>query len=327
MRHAVLLAVLFSSALAAAAPTQVITVEVDRDTIGYGHMVDELPTADTEPGGLLVPADAGPHWLAVGLKPGDLIRFHDGTPATDRLMLGDGLTMLELVRNGKPVLLRLTIHGPAVETATVKESDYHEILKRLARPDQHATPIKDANGAPSGVRVVDLLLHFDLELAQGDIVRTVDGKPVVTEAEFVAALQNLRVGQTDIELERFGRHVTIQLTRVAPIDLTTITKVSTTKYEVPRSLADTIGEDPQLIAKQLDVTTEARGARLTNIAPGSLCAVLGLANEDIVVDVSGIPIVSYLDALHAVRKLASEDKITVNLLRKNKKLAITYTIR
>jgi S1-C subfamily serine protease len=318
--------VLFWSSLAAAAP-QVITVEVDRDVIGYGHMIDELPAAETEPGGLLVPADAGPHWLALGLKPGDLVRYHDGTPATDRLMLGDGLTTLDVVRNGKPVMLRIVIHGPAVETSTVKESDYQDVLKRLARNDPHATPLKDAKGTPSGVRVVDIMLHFELELAIGDIVRTIDGKPVRTEAEFIAALQNLRVGQTDIEVERYGRNVTVQLTRVAPLDLKTITKLSATKYELPRALADAIAADPQLLGHNLETSEQGKGVRLSNIAPDSVCAALGLANEDIVVDVEGLSVATYMDALHAVGKLSGEDKITVNILRKNKKLAITYTIR
>jgi S1-C subfamily serine protease len=326
-------ALLVTSTIAAAAPKPtLVNVEVERDALGYQSFLSQLPAAEVEPGGLLVPQQPGAHWLAMGLKPGDVIRYFDGTPAADRIMVRDGVNVFEIVRNGKPIVLRVLVHSPSTETSTLRETDFQDVLKRIVGPDPHSTVVKNKAGAITGVRVTNMLLGFSVELSVGDIVRTIDGKPIRSDAELVAALQTLRVGRTDIVVERYGRTVTIELTRLAPSDFSKIKKLATNRYEVPRAIADAIDNDIWLLTRNIETVrvvakSEVRGVRIYNIANDSLVAALGFLNDDIILDVEGRPVATLEEALAVARDLTSAATIVVNVQRDGRKVPITFVIK
>lgn len=325
-----ILAVLVAATAAAAPTMPVVNIEVERDALGHSFFL-QAGAAEAEPGGLVVPAGAGPEWTGLGLKPGDVIRYRDGSPAAEHIIVADGMTVFDIVRNGKPMLVRVIVHGSPFEQSTLKETDYHDVVKRISNGDPHSTPVT-SNGKPSGVRITDSLLSFDLELSVGDLVRTIDGKPITTDAELVNAIRAIPVGKTTIAIERFGRPVTIEITRVASADFSTIKRISSAKFEVPRAIVDAIDNDPQLVVQKVETTPfvqggEVRGVRLYKLEQDSLCAALGLQNDDVILDVDGKSVATFADAIDTARALSHTQNITVNVQRKNRRMAILYTIK
>src|SRR5271170_4346512 len=106
----VALSLLALARVASAAPPTVIQVDVDLERLD--REVD-LKFSDSEPIGLAVTADAGPYWREIGCKAGDVIERIDGDPvSTLQTTLSEGVHTLDMVRGGKPVLLRVVVHGP-----------------------------------------------------------------------------------------------------------------------------------------------------------------------------------------------------------------------
>lgn len=60
--------------------------------------------------------------------------------------------------------------------------------------------------------------------------------------------------------------------------------------------------------------------------PDSLCAAIGLRDDDIVIDVDGLSIDTLEDAMRAHTGLANAASITVHIERSGKRNAMTYSI-
>ena len=330
MRYsAISLLLVAATAVAAPAPT-FVAIEVERDQVG-SVFTQELGAAETEPGGLLVHAAADPQWFAVGLRAGDVIRYHDGAPAAGRLMLRDGMNVLEIGRGGRPLVIRILIHGPASSTKQLSPSDFEDLSNALAQPGVRSTSIRRGQTA-SGVRITDFMLSFSLDLEVGDIVRSIDGAPVVSDAALVTALQHLAVGTTRIQLERHGRPVTLEITRAAPPALSKIKRVSATRYEIPHQLAQVLQDDLFVARIKLEaeiVVTKkgARGVRIFDVHRDAPAAAIGLQNDDVILDVEGRSIATISDAADAVRALANASQVTVRIERGGKPLIFTYVIK
>ena len=330
MRYTALpLLLVAATAVAAPAPT-FVAIEVERDQVG-SVFTNELAAAETEPGGLLVHATADPQWFAVGLQAGDLIRYHDGSPAAGRLMLRDGMNVLEIDRGGRPVVLRVLIHGPATATKRLSPSDFEDLATSLAQPGARSSSIRRGKTA-SGVRITYFILSFRLDLEVGDLVRTIDSTPIVSDGALVTALQNLEVGTTRIQLERHGRPVTLEVTRDAPPALSKIKRVSATRYEIPRELAQVLQDDLFVARIKLDsevVTTKkgARGVRIFDVHKDAPAAAIGLQNDDIILAVEGRSIATISDAADTLRALANAPQVSVRVERNGKPLTFTYVVK
>jgi hypothetical protein len=328
MKLAALILVI-TATVAQAAPTQVVDIEVDRAQLAASWST--LPEHDLEPGGVIVPASADASWFRIGLQANDIVRYVDGDPVQSLDEPSDGLTMIELDRNGRRVLVRVMIHGKDSVKAELGESSYQDVLDRLADPDPRVIPVRDKRG-PSGVRVVDFFLGIHLELERGDIVRTIGGAPILTGAAFVAAIRKLPVGFTEVIVERYGRRVSIELTRTAPIDRTTIERVSATRYDVARATFEALREDTNVIEKQVEVVPRVErgvttGLRLAKVDPDSLCAALGLQVDDVLLEIEGRSVGSFDNVHVASSFLSNAPQVTIKLERKRKRIAITYVIR
>ena len=325
MKLALLL--LLVSATASAAPP-IVEIELEREKLGNDWT--DIPVAETYPGGLLVPAKVEPAWAEVGLEAGDLIRYIDGSPATSMGRIRDGRTVIELERKRQPVVLRLTVHGPSVVPVDLSQSDFEDSTTRLAGM-QLATVVRQ-KGVPIGVRVnaMYLSIHFDIE--EGDIVRTIDGQPIHSDAALVAALGGLRVGKTQISVERLGRPVTIEITRRAPLELATIKRHSATRFDVPRAIVEAVDSDTALLTRKLETEVIAdsgavQGIRLFDVAADSLAAALGLQNGDVLLAIEGRSIGSINSVYLATTLFGGAQQLTIQIERKRKKLAITYVFR
>jgi hypothetical protein len=314
----------------APAPT-VIVVEVDRSKLNYVAFLTKLPQATAEPGGFEITAQAPKEWFLLGLEVGDVIRAENGRPVEDRLIVGDGLLLLDVIRKGKLVMLRITVYSKPTDTHVLKPQAMDSLVDLTNQPGERSAPVQ-RNGVPSGVRVIDTILTLYLDVTIGDVIRTIDGNPIHADAELSTALQNLRVGKTDIVLERQGRPVTLTIDRKARLDLSKIRRVNATSFEVPRSIVDAIDAEPMLLTrniKLLQATSNGQlhGWRLFEVPADSLCAAVGLQKDDIVLDVDGMTIDTDEQAFRASGAFGTATSLTVHIVRKGKPVAINYTIR
>jgi S1-C subfamily serine protease len=282
-----------------------------------------------EPGGLVVPPDADKEWFKIGLRPGDVIRFANGSAVSGRLMIGDGLTILDVVRGGKPLVLHITIHAKTTREAKLTGFQFDELVALTARAPL-STPVT-LNGKPSGVRISDILVSLHIRLEVGDIVRSIGSQPIRTDAELVTALQNLPVGATQILVDHVDRPLTITVTREAKLDFKTIEKLSANHYRIPKDLAVALGNDPLLVQRGASSVPVAKngklhGLKLFEVEKDSIAAALGLENDDVVVDLDGHSIDTMSDQFQTASDLGDATTITAHVERRGKKLDLVYTI-
>lgn len=327
MFHATWFLLVWTSVARAAPGTPVVNVDVDLTKIERWSAWRHLPQAVDEPGGIAV--DGDPKWEKLALKAGDVIRTENGHPAGGELSLRDGVLLLEIERAHKPMIVRLSIHGDLEHHIKLTADEFTDLIARTNKGPQSVA--MRANGRPSGVRIVDDMLAIRVRLDVGDIVRTIDGAPIVTDGELTAALQALRIGTTAIEVDRDGRRVTIAIEREATIDLAKIRKRSDTAFDVPVAIRDGLKEDFMMFTRKVRIVPsvtngKVHGVKLLDIEPGSLYDALGLRDDDTVVDVEGRSIDTLSDAIDTHTALERADKVTVHVIRRGKPLAIVYSV-
>jgi S1-C subfamily serine protease len=198
--------------------------------------------------------------------------------------------------------------------------------------DTRAVPLKTAAGVPSGVRVVDPLVGIYTDLEVGDIIRTIDGQPIYTDAQLTTAIETLRIGITDVVVERGGRTVTLTWNRKAPLDLTQIKKLAATRFEVTRAFADAIFADTDILQRKATVSANVKngkpsGFAIYDIQPDAPAARLGFVDGDIVLDVDGHRIDTIDQVIDARADLEHATSLAVHIERKGKPVTLTYQIR
>jgi hypothetical protein len=322
--------VMLAAATAHAAPVPVITVDLDLDKIETLELLTpDLPWNEQEPGGMIVPPFANRSWFTIGLKPGDIIRYEDGHATTSNPSVGEGVTVLDIVRDAKPMLLRIVVHGDRRRVVSVNDGDVHGLAHRVAAAKSPiVTPIHKGTVA-TGVRIVDSYAFS--ELSSGDIVRSVDGQPVTDQAGLVTALENLRVGATSVMLDRDGRQLEFVYEREPAVELAKIAKTDATTYMVPHDLARAIAHDTDMLTANVVVTKDRGNLVLSSVEPTSLLGRLGFEAGDTILDIGGNPIDLSQDielaAMSVMVDARKSKTIVVHVQRKTKKIALSYDIR
>lgn len=331
-------AVLAGSAPIAAAPgarpipgPPIISIELEHKQIGTRLLATSLAQAQVEPGGLEVAANSPADWFTLGFKPGDVIVAENGSPVGERLYISDGIHVFDVLRAGKPLMLRVVIRPPARRTRTLEEDRFDKLVEHVGdATDTRAVPVRDARG-PSGVRVVDTLLGMFVDTEVGDLIRSIDGVAIHTDAQLTAALSNLRIGTTDVVLDRGGRTVTITLLRKAPLDLTQIKKLGATRFEVSRAFADAVFADTDILSRKASVSPNIRngaphGFTIYDLKPDAPAAKLGLLDGDIVLDIDGHRIDTLDQVIDARSELEAASALVVHVERKGKPVTLAYTV-
>ncbi len=202
--------VLFACLLAgraavAAAPPQVIQLDVELEQL---DREEDLGWSDGEPIGLEVTPTASKYWFQIGCRPGDVIeRIDEARVSTLQMNIAEGLHTFDLWRGGKPVILRVLAHGPQFRTQHITANEAAELTKQIHElaAGTLAVPLKRS----PGVRIIQFGSTLNLELRPGDILRTIDGARVETEADLVRVLKAIPIGHTDVVLIRDGRTITV----------------------------------------------------------------------------------------------------------------------
>lgn len=310
---------------------QMIHVELEHKQLGTRLASSSLKQATIEPGGLEIVASSPPEWFALGFKAGDVIIAENGSPVGERMYVGDGIHVFDVRRAGKPLIIRVVIHPAQRRSRTLDEDRYDKLVEHAKdTSDVRVVPLKNATG-PSGVRIVDTLIGLYMDTEVGDIIRMFDGVPIYSDAQLTAALENLRIGNTDLVLERGGRTITLTLVRKAPLDLTQIKRLTPTRYEVTRVFADAIQADNDILARKATVTPRIKNNRpqgftIYDIKPDAPAAKLGFVDGDIILDVDGHAIDTVEQVIDARTELENASTVSVHIERKGKPVTLTYLV-
>lgn len=329
-----LVAVALGLTSASAAPDvkpQTIHVELEHKQLGSRLIASSLKQATTEPGGLEISATSPAEWFTLGFKVGDVIVAENGSPVGERMYVGDGIHVFEVLRAGKPLLIRAVIYPATRRTRMLDEDRYDKLVEHVKdTTDTRVVPLKNKTG-PSGVRVVDTLIGLYMDTEVGDIIRAIDFQPIHSDAQLTAAIENLRVGNTDVTLERGGRAITLTLVRKAPLDLTQIKKLTATRYEVTRAFADAVFADTDILSRKATVTPRIKNNRpqgftIYEIKPDAPAAKLGFLDGDIVIDVDGHAIDTLEQVIDARTELESASALSVHIERRGKPVVLQYSV-
>jgi hypothetical protein len=326
-------AVIAPAAVAAPnATSQLVVVEVDHSAVGYRLRQQKLVQATVDPGGLEIPATAtGGDWLALGFKAGDRVVAQNGSPVGESLGIHDGVYLFDVIRNNKKLVIELIVHPAPKQSKTIDEQQYDKLIDMFNTPELRSTPVSNASGV-IGVRVIDTLLSLRLEVDVGDVIHTIDGQPIKSDAELTTAVKNLRVGPTEVVLDRLGRPLTLTLIRKAPIDLKAIKQLTPTKFEVTRAFADAVLADHWILARKLDASPSVKNGRehgftVYNLQPDAPAAALGIANGDLVLDIDGRSFDNLGEIIDLLGDLQGASSVVVHLERKGKPMAVTYVVK
>jgi type II secretory pathway component PulC len=324
-------AILYSTlAHAAPTPTAAITVELDEESAP--PVLTTLVAVTEEPGGLAVPIAGTADFARYGLQPGDVIRGVNGSLVFDTVRVSEGVTVLDVVRQHKPLLIKVVLHGKSTSTTSLTNLEYLALIDRLASPPFSSPVLRD--GKASGVRITSAPFTWSLGLADGDIVRAIDGHSVTSDAELLSAVRNLRVGVTRVVAEHEGRPLAIEITRDKPIELGSIRALGANRVELGRELLKQLSAELGMFERHVEafpvhVTKESSvsAVRLVVVQPDSLVAALGLQADDLLIDLNGFPLETVEHGSKAMDALLAEATLTLHLERKGKRIAITYQVR
>ena len=318
-----------SVALAKPAPRPVAPpppIDVAGADVDLSLFTDPLPWSSEEPGGLVIPASAAKGWAVLGLRPGDILVREDGRPIQRPPTLVEGPLELDVLRDGKLLEMRYVIHGDATRKIAVSDGVIHDLVHTTDPIGTEAT----VHGKPTGVRIISALIWFDLGV--GDIVRSIDGNPVTTNAQLVAGLTSLKVGQTELVLEREGGRLSYTLEREQPVDVTTIARVDATHFKVPMAVLKAVGHDADLVTRGAQFKSDAGKLVVTAVDAGSLLERAGFVAGDEITDIIDKPVAAYDGDLslelfgawmHIHRKTPAFD---IKIKRKNAALTLSYAI-
>ena len=292
----------------------------------------------------LVPQYDEPIGLAVlannpklGLLKGDLVRAVNGeitlSPVSMSFRGNPPLIYLDVLRGGKPVVVRIAVTREAIEEHVDKDR-YKDTLDMLQTLGAHMFKQVTKNGNPSGLTVEG---YFP-PLAEGDIIRKIDGVPMTGPTEAINALvQTGDHKDVNFEIERLGKTIVAKIIidpveTIDPALLAGIVKKTDTTYEVPKDVVDALLANPMAMAKGVRVVPAVKdgkpsGFKLYAIRPSSLPAHLGFANGDTVRKINGTELTSADKALEVYTKLRDAKKLTVEIERRGAAMTFTYTIK
>ncbi|MEO8554252.1 MAG: hypothetical protein ABI678_29955 [Kofleriaceae bacterium] len=325
-------AAILCSTLAHAAPTPTSALTVELDEESAPPVLTTLVTVTEEPGGLAVPIEGTADFARYGLQPGDVIRGVNGNLVYDTVRVSEGVTMLDVVRQHRSLLIKLVLHGKATSAANLTNLEYLDLLDGLASPPFSIPVLRD--GKASGVRITSAPFTWSLGLADGDIVRAVDGHSITSDAQLIAAVRNLRVGITRVVEEHEGRPRVVEITRDKPVEVGSIRAAGTNRYDLSRELAKALAKELGLVQRHVEAfpvhitkDSSVSAVRLVAVQPDSLAAALGLDRDDLLIDLNGFPLETIERGSNAMDALLAEATLTLHLERKGKRLAITYQQR
>ncbi len=119
--------------------------------------------------------------------------------------------------------------------------------------------------------------------------------------------------------------------RNTKLNLSQIKKVGKNSYSLPRSLIDDVSKRLNVIASQAAIVPyfhrgKPAGFRILHIKRGSIYEKLGIKNGDVIQRINGYEFTSPQKALEAYSNLINSDHLTVEVVRRGKRMVMEYKI-
>ena len=160
-------------------------------------------------------------------------------------------------------------------------------------------------------------------LASGDIIKSVDDKPVKNVNELVKEIQRKRVGQKiKLNLIRNGKEMTIEVTTTAMPDSPESQKER--ERETEEKLGARIQELTPSLASRYRISGIKYGVVVIGVEDGSLAEEMGLQEGDVILEVNRKKIESLKDYDRAMKDANVEKGILFHIHRKGSSFYLTF---
>jgi S1-C subfamily serine protease len=158
-------------------------------------------------------------------------------------------------------------------------------------------------------------------LASGDIIKSVDDKPIKNVNELVKEVQRKKVGQKiKLNVIRDGKPMTIEVTTTAMPE-----KVETAEeQEEEEKLGAKVQEMTPQLATRYRITGIKQGVVVIGVEEGSIADEMGLQEGDVILEINRKKIENLKDFDKAVKEANLEKGILFHLHRKGSSFYLSY---
>ena len=158
-------------------------------------------------------------------------------------------------------------------------------------------------------------------LASGDIIKSVDDKPVKTVNELVKEIQKKKVGQkVKLNIIRDGKPMTIDVTTTAMPEKAELTK----EKEEEEKLGAKVQELTPQLAARYRISGIKQGVVILSVEDGSIADEIGLQEGDVILEINRKKIETIKDFEKAIREANLEKGILFQLHRKGSSFYIPF---
>ncbi len=158
-------------------------------------------------------------------------------------------------------------------------------------------------------------------LASGDIIKSVDDKPVKNVKELIKEIQRRKVGQkVKLNIIRDGKPMALEVTTSAMPD-----KIETAKEsEQEERLGVTVQELTPQLAARYRISGIKQGVVIVGIEEGSVADEIGLQEGDVILEINRKKIENLRDFEKAMKEANPEKGILFHLHRKGSSFYLSY---
>ncbi|MGQ9647081.1 MAG: DegQ family serine endoprotease [Thermodesulfobacteriota bacterium] len=158
-------------------------------------------------------------------------------------------------------------------------------------------------------------------LVSGDIIKSVDDKPVKNVNELVKEIQRKKVGQkVKLTVIRDGKPITIDVTTTAMPE-----KIETAREkEEEEKLGAKVQELTPQLASRYGISGIKQGVVVVGVEPGSIADEVGLQEGDVILEINRKKIGNLRDFDKAVKDLSLEKGVLFHLHRKGSSFYVSY---
>ncbi len=158
-------------------------------------------------------------------------------------------------------------------------------------------------------------------LQSGDIIKSVDDKPVKNVNELIKEIQKKKVGQkVKLNLIRDGKPLTVEVITSAMPDKPEISK----EVEVEEKLGAKVQELTPQLAARYRITGVKRGIVIISIEEGSIADEIGLQEGDVILEINRKKVETLKDFEKAIKDANFEKGVIFYLHRRGSSFYLSY---
>jgi len=158
-------------------------------------------------------------------------------------------------------------------------------------------------------------------LATGDIIKSVDDKPIKNVSELIKEIQKKKVGQkVKIEVLRDGKPMTFEVTTSEMPEKAELQK----EYESEEKFGARVQELTPQLAARYKISGVKHGVVVVEVMEGGLAEEIGLQEGDVILEINRKKIEKMKDFEKAIREAKVEKGILFHIHRKGSSFYLTF---